>query len=212
MDTSHNVDSWYPNALPRITQKALKHCAEDAWFENAPWFLAGGFDLDFFTKEKDFNQQAIAAHFPEGTWVTKSISFATLFGEFHGAMMSFIAYPFFHHKQPMRQYGTLYILHPRDIGVMKILAMSQRGRKRDFLDLYWLCHHVESLSWFMVQLKEQVPDVAHDYHHIIKALTYFDDAEKDEMPELNFHADWRTIKKFFQDEAKKLAGELLGIK
>ncbi len=170
------------------------------------------FDLDFFTNLKDFNQQAIAAHFPTEVWVTKSTSFATLFGELHGAMVSFIAYPFFHARQPMLKYGTINVLSIRDIGVMKILAMSQRGRKRDFVDLYWLTQHEAPLSWFMQQLPDQIPDVAHDYHHILKALTYFDDAEKDQMPELNFHADWRTIKTFFQNEAKKLAGELLGIR
>lgn len=224
MDTTDQSRiTWYPHVLPRATQKALKHCAEDAWFRTAPWYLASGtalalqvghrksFDLDFFTQEKEFGQQSIAAHFPTDLWKTERTYQGTLFGELAGAKVSFIAYPFFTPRLPFIPYGTIHVLQPRDIGVMKILAMSQRGRKRDFLDLYWLSHNVETLSWFIGQLKDQIPDVAHDYHHIIKALTYFDDAEKDEMPELNFRIDWRTIKKFFQDEAKKLARDLLGI-
>jgi len=223
MDASDKI-TWHSDVLPRVTRKALEHCAGDIWFKTAPWYLAGGtalalqvghrksFDLDFFTQEKEFNQQIIASHFPDDLWKTERIYPGTLFGELLGAKVSFISYPFFHLKQPMVRYENISVLTPRDIGVMKILAMSQRGRKRDFVDLYWLCHHVEKLDWFMTQLKDQISDIAHDYHHIIKALTYFDDAEKDNMPELNFRADWRTIKKFFQDEAKNLAAELLGIK
>ncbi|MEK7583224.1 MAG: nucleotidyl transferase AbiEii/AbiGii toxin family protein [Patescibacteria group bacterium] len=224
MDASHgNPITWHPDALPRVTQKALEFCAADQWFQNAPWYLAGGtslalqvghrksFDLDFFTQEKDFNQQVVASHFPADHWKTENISFGTLLGELHGAKVSFIAYPLFIPRQPFVYYQSVSVLQPRDVGVMKILAMSQRGRKRDFVDLYWLCHHIDQLAWFFKQLPDQYPSVAHDYHHIIKALTYFDDAEKDEMSDLNFHADWRTIKKFFQDEAKNLARDLLGI-
>ncbi len=224
MDTPHDDHlTWHPDVLPRVTRKALKFCAADPWFKDAPWYLAGGtalalqvghrksFDLDFFTHEKDFNQQVIASHFPTDHWKTERVYQGTLFGELEGAKVSFISYPFFIARQPFISYQSINVLQSRDIGVMKILAMSQRGRKRDFVDLYWLVHHVEPLRWFMDHLKDQIPDVAHDYHHIIKALTYFDDAEKDEMPELNFHANWRTIKKFFQDEAKKLARDLLGI-
>jgi len=224
MDASDgNNLTWYLDTLPRTTRKALEQCAVDTWFSDASWYLAGGtalalqvghrksFDLDFFTGDKEFNQQAIAAHFPSELWKTERVYPGTLFGELAGAKVSFIAYPFFKSHQPLASYGTIRILAPRDIGVMKILAMSQRGRKRDFIDLYWLCHHVEKLTWFIGQLKDQIPDVAHDYHHIIKSFTYFDDAEKDQMPELNFHTNWRTIKKFFQDQAKNLARDLLGI-
>ena len=216
------ASNWHSDILPRLTQKALRFCAADTWFQDAPWYLAGGtalalqvghrksFDLDFFTHDQEFNQQTIAAHFPKDTWKTERIYPGTLFGELAGAKVSFIAYPFFIPRQPLLRYGTVQVLTPHDIGVMKILAMSQRGRKRDFVDLFWLCKHLEPLSWFIAQLADQIPDVAHDYHHIIKALSYFDDAEKDQMPNLNFHANWRSIKKFFQEEAKKLAGELLG--
>src|SRR3989338_7875922 len=156
------------DALPRPTRKALEQCANDPWFSNVSWYLAGGtalalqvghrksFDLDFFTQEKEFNQQTIATHFPTDLWKTERIYPGTLFGELAGAKVSFIAYPFFKYCQPFSRYGTISILSPRDIGVMKILAMSQRGRKRDFVDLYWLCHHVEKLDWFMTQLKDQI--------------------------------------------------------
>lgn len=60
----------------------------------------------------------------------------TVYGELFSAKISFIAYPFFVPKQKVAEYGSVRILSPLDISVMKIVAISQRGRKRDFFDLY----------------------------------------------------------------------------
>lgn len=51
--------------------------------------------------------------------------------------MSFIAYPYFKPSGDWLHYGTIRMAKPHDIAVMKIIAISQRGRKRDFVDLYW---------------------------------------------------------------------------
>lgn len=86
---------------------------------------------------------------------------------------------------------------------MKIVAISQRGRKRDFFDLYWYIKNREPLPAVIGRLKHQFPGVAHDYHHILKGLTYFADAEADLNPNLNFPASWKQVKK---TSKKKLAG------
>ncbi|MBI4128310.1 MAG: nucleotidyl transferase AbiEii/AbiGii toxin family protein, partial [Parcubacteria group bacterium] len=77
---------------------------------------------------------------------------------------------------------TSHLLDIRDIAVMKIIVISQRGRKRDFVDLYWYAQHVEPLGAVLERLPDQYPTVAHDYHHILKSLIYFADAEEDPMP------------------------------
>ena len=61
------------------------------------------------------------------------------------------------------------------------------------------------------RLPEQYPGVAHDYHHILKSMVYFDDAEDDPMPRLHFNADWETIKEYFKKEVPAVARELLEI-
>ena len=123
--------------------------------------------------------------------------------------MSFIAYPFFIHKEPYHWYGCVRILDPRDIAVMKIIAISQRGRKRDFVDLYWYCQHREALSDIMFRLGSQYPTVAHNFHHIIKSLTYFTDADTDPMPEIFFTVTWNQVKRFFEQEVVKISKHLL---
>ena len=123
--------------------------------------------------------------------------------------MSFIAYPFFIPRAQKRAYGSVAVLAPEDIAVMKIVTVSQRGRKRDFVDLFWYCTHQEPLEAVLRRLPDQYPSVAHDYHHILKSLTYFDDAEEDPMPDLRFTTDWDGIKAYFLAEVPKAMKSLV---
>ena len=99
-----------------------------------------------------------------------------------------------------------------DIAVMKVIAISQRGKKRDFYDLYWLAHHGESLEMTVQKLKSQYPFVAHDYHHILKSLVYFADAEDDQTPETNFKASWKEVKDFFVKEVPRVTKRLVDLR
>ncbi|MEK7098627.1 MAG: nucleotidyl transferase AbiEii/AbiGii toxin family protein [Patescibacteria group bacterium] len=145
------------------------------------------------------------------TWHSAAPPEATLYGTLLGASASFIAYPFFVPQEPFLPYGNVRVLSAKDIAVMKIVAISQRGRKRDFLDLYWYAQNREPLIRVMQRLPVQYPTVAHDYHHVLKSLVYFDDAEEDPVPRLNFKADWNEVKEFFRREVASVAKELLNI-
>ena len=92
---------------------------------------------------------------------------------------------------------------------MKITAISQRGRKRDFFDLYWCAKNIEPLENIIKKLPAQYPAVAHDYHHILKSMVYFEDAESDPEPEINFDANWKKVKNFFIKEIPIIADKLI---
>ena len=220
MDTADKVN-WCEETLPHATKKALQYLSGCEWIRSSSWYLAGGtalalqaghrtsVDLDFFTKEKEFPHASITAYMPEEDWISDIERPGTLYGRLHGAQISFIAYPFFIPKEPMLHYGTVSVLSARDIAVMKIVAISQRGRKRDFIDLYWYATNKEPLEDVIKRLPEQYPTVAHDYQHIMKALIYFADAEEDPMPVLNFDADWETVKAYFRREVPAITKRLL---
>lgn len=125
------------------------------------------------------------------------------------AKMSFIAYPFFNPSPRKTACGHIQMLAPADIAVMKIIAMSQRGRKRDFVDLYWYARHREPLLEVIKRTPGQYPGQEHNLPHIIKSLVYFDDADSDPMPELYFQANWKTVKLWFQNQARQIAEKLL---
>lgn len=223
MDTgAKNKITWHFSALPNKTKKALDFLADQKWLEKSPWYLAGGtalalqtghrksVDLDFFTQKKDFNSIALLNHFSDNkNWKTTISQGGTIYGELLGAKISFIAYPFFIPKKDYIEYGAVKIIQPTDVAVMKIIAISQRGRKRDFFDLYWCAKNVESLEKTIRRLKKQYPSVAHDYNHILKSLVYFADAEGDPMPEINFKASWNEVRNFFKKEIPGVAQELV---
>lgn len=208
--------------LPKATKKALDFLAVQKWLDNTKWYLAGGtalalstglrksVDLDFFIKQKNIINDDLLINF-EGNkdWETTINRKNTIYGVLLKAKVSFIAYPFFVPKQKMLEYGYIKILQPLDIAVMKIIAISQRGRKRDFFDLYWCINNIESLENLMKRLRVQYPSVAHNYHHILKSLVYFADAEGDPDPELNFDVSWSGVKKFFQKEVPIVLKKLI---
>ena len=186
MDASSQELNWHYETLPKKTKKALDFLSAEKWFKKSEWYLAGGtalalqsgnrrsVDLDFFTEKQNFNTKNLIAHFINNKdWITEVERKNTIYGKLLGAKISFIAYPFFIPKQKMSYYGEIKVMNPIDIAVMKITAVSQRGRKRDFFDLYWCAKNIEPLEDIIKRLPTQYPSVAHDYHHILKSLVYF---------------------------------------
>jgi predicted nucleotidyltransferase component of viral defense system len=222
MDSDSKVIKWHYETLPKETKKALDFLSTEKWLENSLWYLAGGtalalqcgnrksYDLDFFITQKDFDTKELLAHFiGNKDWKTDIEENNTIYGELFGAKVSFIAYPFFIRKENLIPHGSISILQPIDVAVMKITAISQRGKKRDFFDLYWCAQNIDSLSNIISKLKTQYPFVTHDYHHILKSLVYFEDAEMDPEPTIYFETDWLTVKKFFQAEIPKIMKEIM---
>lgn len=210
--------------LPRQTQKAFDFLSRQVWVGTSGWYLAGGtalalqaghrqsVDLDFFTKEKNFDGSEFLANFlGNDSWETTIDKENTIYGVLLGAKVSFIAYPLFIPKQDFIPYGAIKILHSLDVAVMKIIAISQRGRKRDFFDLYWCAKNIENLEDLVKRLKVQYPTVAHDYHHILKSLVYFEDAESDPDPELNFKVSWEEVKQFFEKEVPVITEKIINL-
>jgi hypothetical protein len=69
----------------------------------------------------------------------------------------------------------------------------------------------EVLENAMHRLKDQYPSVAHDYHHILKSLVYFEDAESDPVPEINFKASWKEVKDFFVGQIPRVTKNLVNL-
>lgn len=145
-----------------------------------------------------------------GDWITTNSDTGTLYGQFGGAKMSFIAYPFFRPSATYARCGAIRILAIDDIAAMKIIALSQRGKKRDFIDIYWYAAiNKGSLENTLLRAVAQYPEKKHSMPHFLKSLVYFEDAKNDPMPELHFKADWKTVKAYFRREVPGIAKKLL---
>lgn len=90
----------------------------------------------------------------------------------------------------------------RDIAAMKLKAIAQRGSKKDFYDIYFLTDILtieEMLSIFQDKFKQ------HEVFHIVKSLTYFEDAEAFPDPIVfDKKINWVKVKKLINKEVKKL--------
>lgn len=76
---------------------------------------------------------------------------------------------------PIRNIDGIRLLDMRDIAPMKLSAVTQRGSKKDFYDIYFLLKKMkleEMLNLYLNKFQNQT------VFHVVKSLTYFDDAEK----------------------------------
>lgn len=227
MESALSLKTVSPNELfidklPPAARRAFLGLAGMSLLEQTGWYLGGGtalalqvghrrsVDLDFFTPEKNFSETSMERQLlVTDSWKTTLREAGTIYGEFMNAKVSFIAYPFFIPSPERIICGAIRLLVPADIAVMKIIAVSQRGRKRDFIDLFWYCRNREKLVDVVRRVPRHYPKQKHNLTHFLKSLTYFADAELEPMPELFFKTDWRAVKKFFQVETPGVAKQLL---
>lgn len=79
----------------------------------------------------------------------------------------------------------------KDIGAMKLNAIAGRGSKKDFIDLYFLLQ-----EYSIEQLVQFYKNKYHDGSSfmVLKSLTYFEDADKQEMPIMYKKVTWAEVK------------------
>jgi hypothetical protein len=80
----------------------------------------------------------------------------------------------------------------RDIAARKLAAITGRGIKKDFVDLYFLLKQFtlhELLSWYSTKF----PDAT--LFMVLKSLVYFDDADQDPDPVQVIPFEWKEVKR-----------------
>lgn len=89
-----------------------------------------------------------------------------------------------------------------DIGVMKLIAVSQRGAKKDFFDLYEILRS-RDFSAIIRRAKNMLSEMPVNPMHLAKSLAYFEDAEGDPDPVVLSGTDWQTVKAYFTDRLRE---------
>ena len=115
--------------------------------------------------------------------------------------VDFVNYHFEWIQQPLQTDG-LILAKQKDIAAMKLSAITGRGTKKDFIDLYYLLKQY-SLSEIFEFYSEKYPAGSHFL--TLRSLLYFEDAEKTVMPKMiDKSLTWETIKEKIIRETKKL--------
>ena len=79
-----------------------------------------------------------------------------------------------------------------DLAAMKLAALAQRGLKRDFIDIYAIAQAGMPLGEMISNYRRKFK--VEDDIPVLRALTYFEDAELDEMPEMLQEVQWKTVR------------------
>lgn len=94
------------------------------------------------------------------------------------------------------------MLDLRDIAAKKLKAIAQRRGKKDFYDIYFLLDQM-SLETMISIFRQKFK--MHEVFHIIKSLTYFEDAEQSANPVVfDKTVTWQKVKGSIKSAVKNL--------
>jgi hypothetical protein len=181
----------------------------DGWFLAEETALALQFghrlseDLDFFRAGAVDPQALIDRLSKHGPLAIQSRAAGTLHVTLDRIRLSFLKA-----QAPLLFQGTPYrgmqISDPRDIAVMKLVAIGGRGSRKDFVDLFFLLRSGMALETVMDLVRRRFTGIDFNDYHLLKPLVYFDDAESEPMPRMLRRASWLEIKKTIVAEVKRL--------
>ena len=164
-------------------------------------------DLDFFTGQ-DFNNDVLKVQLNQvGKFQLFQDAQGTVEGIVDKTRITFLYYPYPILGQNVI-YQTIRLASLTDIALMKISALSSRGSRKDFIDIYFLRNHL-NLEDAMISFQKKFKGSGYNIYHIIKSFAFFDNAEKEPMPKMLQLCEWEDVKGYFDEFQLKLAERYL---
>lgn len=100
--------------------------------------------------------------------------------------------------------GRCRLASRSDLAAMKLLAVAQRGTKKDFIDLHALSRQLPLTT--MLDCYRRRFGVS-DTSRVLAGLCYFDDAENEPSPVMLVPCDWETVKNELREMVRRVASE-----
>lgn len=168
--------------------------------EDFDWFLPESFDPG--------KLPALLECF--GTVSVAETHAGTFHGWIDGIRVTWLHYPnpLLDPLQEVRDLPGLLLSSPRDTGLMKWAALSDRGARKDFLDLYELGLQGITLEELFLLLPRKFPGRRLNLYHMVKGLSYFDDAEHDPWPVMLRDVSWSALRRYFLSSQTRLLRSL----
>lgn len=101
---------------------------------------------------------------------------------------------------PFINLENLRLADLRDIAAMKLNAISGRGSKKDFIDVFFLLKKfslVDMIGFYNRKYKDGSEFL------VLKSLTFFGDADAEDTPKMLIPTDWQEVKKRITQEVKR---------
>ena len=194
---------------PRALELLKRLTAEPLLADN---FLVGGtslalqmghrqsVDLDFFTHQP-FDAALLLDYLSQRYQVQPLTVNNTIFiSVVEGVKVDVVhfRYPF---AFPLIETEGLRLADVRDIAPMKLDAVTKRGSKKDFFDMHYLFEQYDLkqiLEWYEQMFRHSTS------FHVVRSLTYFEDAESAEMPVVfDKKVTWEMVKKRMLDVVRQ---------
>lgn len=199
-----------------LDKKRIKLLKDLEFLNKYEFYLAGGtalaiqighrtsLDMDFYTK-KEFDTRKLIEDFNKRFEKVQEIYIAenTLSLEVNDIEISFFKYQYSLVK-PLKKEENIFIASLEDIAAMKIIAISQRGIKRDFIDIYFLMRFL-GLNNILELTKKKYPSF--NIYVGLQGIVYFKDADND-IKENRFQllkrVNWQEVKDYILEEVRKV--------
>lgn len=178
-----------------------------------PFYLVGGtslalqlghrfsIDLDLFTIEDFDKQELLESLIDEFDIRIETETKTMIITNINDVKVDFVkmAYPILF---PTLEIEGVRMLDIRDIAPMKLKAVVQRGSKKDLYDIFFLLKSFslnQMINLFQKKFKQ------HETFHVIKSLTYFNDAEQFADPIVfDKSITWELVKSTIRQEVKNI--------
>jgi hypothetical protein len=105
---------------------------------------------------------------------------------------------------PPEPYSFFAVADTRDIALMKMVAIMNRGSRKDFVDLYTILRDGPTLREYLEMLPRRYGSGRVNAYQVLMSLAYFDDAEQEPMPAMLEPFDWEECRSFFVREARSI--------
>jgi hypothetical protein len=162
-------------------------------------------DFDWFTQSFPVAAVELAEEF-RGRGVTidvSSVADRTLHGVVSGVRTTFLEFRpgLIAPLVPWPEYGCR-LASLEDLAALKLLAVAQRGTRKDFFDVHALGARFELAE--MLEFYRRKFAVA-DVGRVVAGLAYFDDAESDPQPSMLVSTSWDDVKDQLRDRVRRFA-------
>lgn len=195
--------------VPELVE-LLKKIMKEEIFSN--YFLVGGtslalqighrnsVDIDLFGNQEINHDLFFKLLNTFGKTEISKSSKNILITEVEGIKVDFVNYQYQLLENPIEIDG-IRMLSKKDIAAMKLNAITGRGSKKDFIDLYFLLQEFS--------LKQMIGFYNQKYFDgseflLYKSLNYFEEADIQPQPKVFKEFDWDEAKKYILGEVKKL--------
>ncbi len=212
--------TFYPNILRPEQHQALGKLAVSRVFD---WYLAGGtalalqlghrtsLDFDFYSNEKlEDNKFLTPLRQSLPSIKISRQTEDTLQGTVDGVNISVFYYPYPLVKKVV-DFPPIQLASLEDIAAMKIVAIVQRAKQRDFWDMYYLTETL-GVAVIMKCVYAKYPWYEENNQIVLRSLTYFDDADNDQEVDrvtiFDKNLRWTDVKENIRHEVKKYLEEM----